>query len=73
MVNYAADMLQVMINVRHQDGLHAANNLELVATDLHIAVNAVGEVVGKPPPRIFLTLFSASFASENNAHFPSDH
>ncbi len=56
-----ADMLPVMINARHQDALHraragleqslsalrAAANLELVAMDLRIAVNAVGEVVGK--------------------------
>jgi tRNA modification GTPase len=56
-----ADMLPVMINARHQDALRrarggldqslaallAAANLELVAMDLRIAVNAVGEVVGK--------------------------
>ena len=56
-----SEMLQVMINSRHQDalkrartatlqaaeGLHADRTLELVAMDLHIAVNAVGEVVGK--------------------------
>jgi len=56
-----AEMLQVMINARHQDALRRAReatvrtldalradlSLELVAVDLHIAVNAVGEVVGK--------------------------
>ena len=66
MVNYAADMLQVMINVRHQDGLHAANNLELGATDLHIAV---GEVVGKTSTE---NLLDSSFAWENNAKFSSN-
>ena len=56
-----AEMLQVMISSRHQDALkraHAATQrtlealgmdatLELVAMDLRIAVNAVGEIVGK--------------------------
>ncbi len=56
-----AGMLQVMINSRHQEalgrareatlrtieGLRADLSLELVALDLHIAVNAVGEIVGK--------------------------
>ena len=56
-----AEMLQVMINSRHQDALNRARvsaqttlealradlPLELVALDLHIAVNAVGEIVGK--------------------------
>jgi tRNA modification GTPase len=56
-----AEMLQVMINSRHQDALnraraatmrtlgefHADAMLELVAMDLRIAVNAVGEIVGK--------------------------
>jgi tRNA modification GTPase len=54
-------MLQVMINARHQDALRRAReatlrtldalradlSLDLVAVDLHIAVNAVGEIVGK--------------------------
>jgi tRNA modification GTPase len=54
-------MLQVMINSRHQDALHRARTavrrtidallgdatLELAAMDLRIAVNAVGEIVGK--------------------------
>jgi tRNA modification GTPase len=56
-----AEILQVMINSRHQealnraraatqrtlDALHADATLELVAMDLRIAVNAVGEIVGK--------------------------
>jgi tRNA modification GTPase len=56
-----SEMLQVMINSRHQDalkrarygtvvaikGLRADQNLELVAMELRIAVNAVGEIVGK--------------------------
>jgi len=56
-----AEMLQVMINARHQDALRRAREatlrtlealradltLELVAVDLRIAVNAVGEIVGK--------------------------
>jgi tRNA modification GTPase len=56
-----AEMLQVMINARHQDALRRAREatqrtlealsadatLELAAMDLRIATNAVGEVVGK--------------------------
>jgi tRNA modification GTPase len=56
-----AEMLQAMINSRHQDALRRGReamlrsidalqqdlSLELVAIDLRIAVNAVGEVVGK--------------------------
>ena len=56
-----AEMLQVMINSRHQDALNRARvavqrtlaalaenqTLELVALDLRIAVNAVGEIVGQ--------------------------
>ncbi|EEF60223.1 tRNA uridine-5-carboxymethylaminomethyl(34) synthesis GTPase MnmE [Pedosphaera parvula] len=56
-----AEMLQVMINSRHQEALNRARSatqrtitalkgdetLELVAMDLRIAVNAVGEIVGK--------------------------
>jgi tRNA modification GTPase len=56
-----AEMLQVMINSRHQDALSRARvaaeqgikalrgdaTLELVALDLRIAVAAVGEIVGK--------------------------
>lgn len=56
-----ADMLPAMINARHQDALRRARagltdslaslrdeaTLELIAMDLRIAANAVGEVVGK--------------------------
>jgi tRNA modification GTPase len=56
-----AEMLEVMINSRHQDALQRARaaavrtvealrqeaTLELVAVDLRFAVNAVGEIVGK--------------------------
>ena len=56
-----AEMLQVMINSRHQDalrrartavvstrdGLRADQTLEVVAMELRIAVNAIGEIVGK--------------------------
>jgi len=56
-----AEMLEVMINSRHQEALNRARqavertvsairsdlSLELVALDLHIAVNAVGEIIGK--------------------------
>ncbi len=56
-----AEMLQAMINSRHQDALNRARAatlstldalradqpLELVALDLRIAVNAVGEIVGQ--------------------------
>jgi tRNA modification GTPase len=54
-------MLQVMINSRHQDALQRARTaarrtleamranlpLDLVALDLRIGVNAVGEIVGR--------------------------
>jgi tRNA modification GTPase len=56
-----AEMLQVMINSRHQEalgrartaaeravsGLRSGQTLELVAMELRIAANAVGEIVGK--------------------------
>jgi tRNA modification GTPase len=56
-----AEMLQVMINSRHQDALQRARSStllaiqslstqvtpELVAVDLRTAVNAIGEIVGK--------------------------
>jgi tRNA modification GTPase len=55
------EMLEVMINARHQDALRRAReaaervaaalagnlSLELAALDLRIAANAVGEIVGK--------------------------
>jgi tRNA modification GTPase len=56
-----AEMLEVMINSRHQEALGRARiatqrtvevlradaTLELAAAELRIAVNAVGEIVGK--------------------------
>jgi tRNA modification GTPase len=56
-----SDMVQVMINSRHQEALQRGRDaailafeslrsgatLELVAVDLRMAVNAVGEIVGK--------------------------
>jgi tRNA modification GTPase len=68
-----AEMLQVMINSRHQDALNRARTatlhtlealrneatLELVAMDLRIAVNAIGEIVGKTTTEDLLdTIFS---------------
>ncbi len=68
-----AEMLEVMINSRHQDALNRARSaasrtlealrteqtLELVAVDLRIAVNAVGEIVGKTTTEDLLdTIFS---------------
>jgi len=69
-----AGMLQVMINSRHQDALNRARatarmaadalaadaTLELVAMDLRIAANAVGEIVGKTTTEDLLdSIFSA--------------
>jgi tRNA modification GTPase len=68
-----AEMLEVMINSRHQNALTRAREavfltlealqadatLELVALDLRIGVNAVGEVVGKTTTEDLLdTIFS---------------
>lgn len=68
-----AGMLEVMINSRHQDALNrardaalravdalrAGSTLELAAMDLRIAVNAVGEIVGKTTTEDLLdTIFS---------------
>ena len=67
------EMLEVMLNSRHQDALNRARaatlntidalraeaTLELVALDLRIAVNAVGEIVGKTATEDLLdTIFS---------------
>jgi len=67
------EMLQVMINSRHQDALSRARAaalrtiealradqpLDLVALDLRIAVNAIGEIVGKTTTEDLLdTIFS---------------
>jgi tRNA modification GTPase len=68
-----SEMLQVMINSRHQDALRRARfsvraaadalaadaSLELVALDLRIGANAVGEIVGKTTTEDLLdTIFS---------------
>jgi tRNA modification GTPase len=70
-----AEMLQVMINSRHQDALNRARaatqrtlaalgknqSLELVALDLRIAVNAVGEIVGQTTTEDLLDLIFSQF------------
>jgi len=70
-----AEMLQVAINSRHQDALNrariaareatdalAANaTLELVAMDLRIAANAVGEIVGKTTTEDLLDSIFSTF------------
>jgi tRNA modification GTPase len=70
-----AEMLQVMINSRHQDALNraraaatrtitalrAGESLELVAVDLRIAVNAVGEVVGQTTTEDLLDMIFSQF------------
>ncbi len=69
------EMLQVMINSRHQDALNrariatvrtiealrAASTLELAAMDLRIAVNAVGEIVGKTTTEDLLDMIFSQF------------
>jgi tRNA modification GTPase len=69
------EMLQVMINSRHQDALNraraaalrsldalrASQPLELVALDLHIAANAVGEIVGKTSTEDLLDMIFSQF------------
>src|SRR5205814_6114891 len=70
-----AEMLQVMINSRHQEALKRARSasqrtleglrsdltLELVAMELRIAVNAVGEIVGKTTTEDFLDSIFSQF------------
>ncbi|HWH71562.1 MAG TPA: tRNA uridine-5-carboxymethylaminomethyl(34) synthesis GTPase MnmE [Candidatus Sulfotelmatobacter sp.] len=70
-----AEMLQVMINSRHQEALTRARvaagrtiealrseaTLELVAMDLRIAVNAVGEIVGKTTTEDLLDAIFSQF------------
>ncbi|HEY3763423.1 MAG TPA: tRNA uridine-5-carboxymethylaminomethyl(34) synthesis GTPase MnmE [Verrucomicrobiae bacterium] len=70
-----AEMLQVMINSRHQDALNRAREatlrtiealrgeatLELVALDLRIAAAAVGEIVGKTTTEDLLDSIFSSF------------
>ena len=69
------EMLQVMINSRHQDALNRARaatvrtiealrggaTLELAAMDLRIAVNAVGEIVGKTATEDLLDMIFSQF------------
>src|SRR5580704_3948652 len=70
-----AEMLQVMVNSRHQDALtrarvatvrtidalRADKTLELAALDLRIAVNAVGEIVGKTATEDLLDAIFSQF------------
>lgn len=70
-----SEMLQVMINSRHQDALRRARestaltlealreglSLDLVAVDLHAAVNAVGEVVGQTATDDLLDMIFSQF------------
>ena len=70
-----AEHLEVMINSRHQDALSRARDaalttlealrgeqgLELVALDLRIAVNAIGEIVGKTATDDLLDLIFSQF------------
>jgi tRNA modification GTPase len=70
-----AEMLEVMINSRHQDALQRAReatlrtvaalradqSLDLVALDLRIAVNAVGEIVGKTTTEDLLDMIFSQF------------
>jgi len=70
-----SEMLQVMINSRHQEALNRARattrlaadalradaTLELVAMDLRIAANAVGEIVGKTTTEDLLDSIFSTF------------
>ena len=70
-----AEMLQVAINSRHQDALNRARTaarqatdalaadatLELVAMDLRISANAVGEIVGKTTTEDLLDSIFSTF------------
>jgi len=70
-----ADMLQVMINSRHQDALRRAREatestiaafadgqtLEIAAMELRIATNAIGEVVGKTTTEDLLDAIFSQF------------
>lgn len=70
-----AEMLEVMINSRHQDALSRARaatlhtlealrerkGLELVAMDLRIAVNAIGEIVGHTTTEDLLDMIFSQF------------
>jgi tRNA modification GTPase len=70
-----AEMLEVMINSRHQNALQRARDatlrtieslranqtLELSALDLRIAVNAIGEIVGKTTTEDLLDMIFSQF------------
>ncbi|HTL56516.1 MAG TPA: tRNA uridine-5-carboxymethylaminomethyl(34) synthesis GTPase MnmE [Candidatus Limnocylindrales bacterium] len=70
-----AEMLEVMINSRHQDALQRARaallrtvealrreeTLELVALDLRIGINAIGEIVGKTTTEDLLDVIFSQF------------
>jgi tRNA modification GTPase len=70
-----AEMLQVMVNARHQDALRRAQeglartlealeagaSLELAAFDLRMAVQAVGEIVGKTTTEDLLDSIFSTF------------
>ena len=70
-----AEMLEVMINSRHQDALNrgraatvrtlealrAGATLELTALDLRIAVNAIGEIVGQTTTEDLLDMIFSQF------------
>jgi tRNA modification GTPase len=70
-----AEMLEVMINSRHQDALNrarastlrtlealrAGETLELAAMELRIATNAVGEIVGKTTTEDVLDMIFSQF------------
>jgi tRNA modification GTPase len=70
-----ADMLQVMINSRHQDALRRARDatqntigafmdgqtLEIAAMELRIATNAIGEIVGKTTTEDLLDAIFSQF------------
>jgi tRNA modification GTPase len=70
-----SEMLEAMINSRHQDALNRARAstrrtlellgakepLELAAMDLRIAVNAVGEIVGKTTTEDLLDMIFSQF------------
>jgi len=69
------EMLEVMINSRHQEALTRArtatvrtiealrndHTLELVALDLRLAVNAIGEIVGKTTTEDLLDMIFSQF------------
>jgi len=70
-----SEMLEVMINARHQEALRrgragliqardvlaSGHTLELVAMDLRLAVNAIGEVVGKTATEDLLEAIFSQF------------